>query len=103
MPARRRDANEDGIVVALRDVGASVCRLYDTGAPDLLVGYHGDTYLLEVKAPMGPRGGLSKHRECDGGIGDMTRAQVAWWKDWTGTAPMIVRSAEDALRAIGAA
>ena len=44
--AARRDANEGEIVRALEKVGASVLRLHDI---DLLVGFRGRNYLLEVK------------------------------------------------------
>lgn len=99
---RRRDDNEPDVVKALRDVGASVFHLYETGMPDLLVGYHGATHLLEVKRPLGPRGGLPEHREHEGGLGDMTEDQVKWWAAWDGAKPILVRTAEEALIAIGA-
>jgi len=51
MRANRKDDNQDEIVGALWDIGASVQRLQSVkgGCPDLLVGYHGVNYLLEVK------------------------------------------------------
>lgn len=55
--AARRDENEQAVVDALEAAGASVTRL---GQPmDLLVGYQGRNTLLEVKKPLGPRGGMS--------------------------------------------
>lgn len=100
--ARARDGNEPGIVLALRAVGASVSRLNETGAPDLLVGFRGRTFLLEVKRPLGVRGGLPERRGHEGGQGDMTAAQVGWWQTWNGGAPSVVRSIDQALAAIGA-
>ncbi|MBV8760125.1 MAG: hypothetical protein JO257_22730 [Deltaproteobacteria bacterium] len=100
--ARMRDGNEPGIVDALRSVGATVCRLNESGIPDLLVGFRGGMYLLEVKRPLGARGGLPEHREHEGGRGDMTEAQVRWWEAWRGPAPAIVRTPAEALAAIGA-
>lgn len=97
--ARRRDENERPIVQALERVGATVTRMDAAGVPDLLVGFRGETFLLEVKLPLGPQGGV--HHNGDGAR-DMTAAQVAWWGRWTGRKAVVVRSVEDALRAIGA-
>jgi len=98
--ARARDGNERPIVEALRAAGASVTRLTDAGVPDLLVGYQGRTYLLEVKLPLGARGGKSQRREAEGGSGDLTKSQVEWWSKWTGAPSVIVRSVDDALAAL---
>ena len=51
----RRDANQAEIVKALESVGASVLDLADVGrgCPDLLVGYAGREWLIEVKMPTG--------------------------------------------------
>ena len=67
--ARARDQNEGPIVAALRSVGATVSRLNDPGAPDLLVGFRAGTYLLEVKRPLGARGGMPERRDHEGGRG----------------------------------
>ena len=47
----RTDANQDRIVTALRDGGASVCITSNlgNGAPDIIAGYRGANFLLEVK------------------------------------------------------
>ena len=46
---------------------------------DLLVGYAGRTTLLEVKKPLGPRGGSQSARATSrGGDGTCTRAQLEW-------------------------
>tara|TARA_R110000851_G_scaffold22894_2_gene67587 strand:- start:8143 stop:8451 length:309 start_codon:yes stop_codon:yes gene_type:complete len=47
----RRDANEGVIVDALRAIGCKVIRL--DKPLDLLVGYHGYNYLIEVKVEDG--------------------------------------------------
>ena len=49
--AAKTDANQTEVVNALRKVGASVQSLAATGkgCPDLLVGYQGINYLMEVK------------------------------------------------------
>lgn len=101
--AKRRDANEVEIVRALEAAGASVTRLDGDGIPDLLVGYRGRSTLLEVKMPLGPKGGLPEHRDHEGGRGDLTRAQVEWWDGWLGEPAIVVRSPTEALIAIGAA
>ena len=85
--AARIDANHAEIVATLRGVGASVQDLaaVGKGCPDLLVGYRGQNYVLEVKTARGKA----------------TPAQVAWHADWRGIVH-IVRSAYDALKVIGA-
>lgn len=80
--AKRRDPNEPEIVRALRDIGATVKRLDDI---DLLVGWRGRNFLLEVKDL---RGALKPSQE------EMVRT-------WRGQYE-IVRSVDEALRAIGA-
>jgi len=85
--AARIDRNHVEIVEALRGVGASVQDLaaVGKGCPDLLVGYRGQNYVIEVKAPKGTA----------------TKAQVFWHADWRGDV-RIVRSVDDALKVIGA-
>lgn len=104
--AARRDAAEPAIVAALRAAGASVEIISNgDGLPDLMVGYRGVTYHLEVKNPTGPRGGKSgggASRPGQGGDGVLTRDQRAWWAAWRGAPPVIVRTPAEALAAIGA-
>jgi hypothetical protein len=100
--AKRRDTNEPEIVDALVAAGASVTRIDGDGVPDLLVGFKGRSFLLEVKLPLGARGGVTRHRKWEGGDGDMTRAQVTWWGAWKGEPAVVVRSPFEALCAIGA-
>lgn len=100
--AKSRDGNEKPIFDALVAAGASVTRLNDDGVPDLLVGFNGQTFLIEVKLPLTKRGAKSQRREAEGGSGDFTKAQVKWWGGWKGTRALVVRSPEDALAAIGA-
>lgn len=77
--ARRRDAVENSIILALVQVGAEVWQISGIGAPDLLVRFRGRLFAFEVKSAHGKR----------------TRAQEA--SRWP-----IVRNADDALIAIGA-
>lgn len=83
----RVDINQREIVAALRRAGASVQVLSQVGqgVPDLLVSRAGTNYLLEVKA--GPRDAL-------------TPDEAAWHDAWRGQV-CVVRSAEEALAAVG--
>lgn len=82
--AQRIDENQTTIVEALEAIGASVQSLGGKGVPDLLVGYRGENYLLEVKP------GKKKLRP----------AQVDWHARWCGQA-VVVRTIAEAFRAIG--
>ena len=84
--AAKRDKNEPEIIQALRAVGASVAQNSAPGLPDLLVGYRGQTYLIEVKAPKGT----------------LTPDQVEFMRQWEGTLVHICKTPDEALRAIGA-
>ena len=84
--ADRRDDNEKGIVKALKQCGASVYRLSAKGIPDLVVGWCGRLFLLEVKSA----------------TGKLTPAQVKFQQRWKGPPPIVVRTEWDALVAIGA-
>jgi hypothetical protein len=80
----KRDGNEKPIVAALRKAGASVIRLSEPGAPDLLVLFRGKLSLLEIKMP---RKGLNSLQEAF--------SREGW--------PVcIARTEIEALRAIGA-
>ena len=84
----RTDALQTSIVKALRAVGCSVESLANCGGgiPDLLVGYHMRTCLIEVKAPRG----------------ELTPMQLEWAGRWRGEGPAIVRSVAEALTFVGA-
>ena len=72
------------------------------GLPDLLVGHRGRTFLIEVKHAPGPRGGTHRSgNKSRGGDGVLTADQLAWWSAWRGAPPVIVRTPEEALAAIG--
>ncbi|MEN6549029.1 MAG: hypothetical protein ABFE07_23535 [Armatimonadia bacterium] len=85
----RRDPNHGEIKQALLACGCSVLDLADTGnsIPDLLVGRHGRSFLLEVKSPTG--------KEKPG----QTQAREAW----RGGPWHVVRSVQEALKAVGIA
>jgi hypothetical protein len=93
---KRRDNNEGPIVQALRSAGAFVQPLGEAGVPDLLVGFRGETFLIEVKNPDAKGGG--KYNTGDGAL---TSAQSKWWAQWLGAQPVVVTTVMEALRAIG--
>jgi len=79
--ANRRDANEAEIVKALEAIGCTVFRL--DRPVDLLVGYRGYTFCLEVKQ----RGRENRKDQ---------QAQRDWMKGWKGHV-RIVFSPEEAI------
>ena len=81
---KRRDANEPAIIAALRAVGATVEQLSAPDLPDLLVGYCGGNWLMEVKTEKGK----------------LKPGQERWQEWWRGVVD-VVRSPEEALRRIG--
>jgi hypothetical protein len=82
--AARVDANQDQIVSALRSAGAYV---WIIGLPvDLLVGFRGHTFLVEIKS-------TSKKR--------LTGLQADFFENWSGSTLARIDSAEAALRMIG--
>jgi hypothetical protein len=89
--ANQRDGNEKTIVDALRGIGASVVRL--DKPCDLLVGYRGANFLIEVKLPLGPRGGKA-HSE----LNDL---QKEFDQTWRGQFD-VVRSPEEAVELLTA-
>jgi hypothetical protein len=83
------DGNQAAIVKALKQVHASVGVITQgtAGIPDLLVGWRGQTVLMEVKSsPKAP----------------MTSGQVEFHGRWKGAPIARVITVDDALRAIGA-
>jgi hypothetical protein len=91
--AAAADANQKQIVAALRAHGAMVipCHAVGKGFPDLVVGFCGQTYLLEVKDPSQPK---RRH--------ELTPAQKLFHATWPGKPIAKVLTVEGALAAIGA-
>jgi len=82
--AARVDANQEAIVSALRAANAYV---WIIGLPvDLLVGYKGHTFLVEVKS-------TSKKR--------LTELQDDFFENWSGSTLARIDCPEAALRMIG--
>lgn len=79
----RVDQNHKAIVDAFRRMGASVLSLAPlrkTGAPDLVVGIRGLTFLVEVKKPKD----------------DPRPAQREWHAQWRGSKVQVVHSPDEA-------
>lgn len=96
----RVDANQKEIDVALRGVGASVVSLGNVGrgCPDRLVGFKGETYLIETK---------NRAREKSQSVAaraNMMRTpdQVKFHASWRGRPVIVAYKSDEALRAIGA-
>ena len=84
--AARVDANQAEIVKALRDAGAYV---WIIGLPvDLLVGYNGHSFLVEIK---------------DGPKKRLTKLQQDFFENWAGGTLARIDGPEAALRMIGVA
>jgi len=93
------DKNHKEIVDGLRAAGCSVEVLSKKDVPDLLVGYDGRNYLLEVK-----RGAFEEHHK-DGWVrqrkgGKLSKGQQAWHAAWKGEV-FVVHSLNDALLVVG--
>ena len=86
MKNAKTDHNQNEIVQALRQIGATVVLLHKVGngVPDLLVGFRGVTHLLEVKQIKGKPNLL----------------QERWYTEWNGRAPVIVKTIDDAINAV---
>ena len=90
--AAKIDSNQTAVVSALRAAGATVQSLAAVGAgvPDLLIGFRGQTLLVEVKdgakAPSARR---------------LTPDQLEWHGKWQGGSLAVVDGPEAALRVLG--
>ncbi len=84
--AARSDSNQQEIMDALRAAGASVRSIHreGKGVPDLLVGHNRQNFIMEIKSAKGQ-------------LTPSERKFIANWNGWVD----IVRSIEDALKAIG--
>lgn len=85
--AARIDANQNGIVEALRAHGATVRIVTQgNGLPDLLVGYRGETILMEVKDGNKPPSARA-----------LTPAEQKFFDEWRGGLLFIVNSVDEAI------
>jgi Holliday junction resolvase len=88
MTYARIDSNHKEIVAALREIGATVVSLaaMKHGCPDLLVGYAGETMLMEIKKDAKAK---------------FTPDQLDFMGKWKGGAISRVDNVEAAIRALG--
>ena len=91
MSAKRTDSNQREVVQAFRELGATVRSIHTVGdgVPDLIVGVHGQTILVEVKDGAKP---ASKRR--------LTPAEQKFHDEWRGGELLIVETVADVMRAV---
>lgn len=80
--ANKRDASEAAIVEVLRKAGCSVIRM--DKPVDLLVGFRGGTFLVEVKT----------------GKGKLNEGQSEFIRQWRGAPVFVVRDTDGALETL---
>ncbi len=85
---KRVDKNQNEIIKLYRQIGAGVVVLSDigNGVTDILVGYQGKNYLVEIKNP---------NRKWK-----YTDKQKIWHESWPGQ-KAVIETKEDALKVIG--
>ena len=83
----RTDDNQPEIVKALRNHGATVAITAQAGSgfPDLVVGYKGVNYMMEIKDPSKPKSDQK-----------LTPAQVIFHAAWTGQMA-VIKTIEEAI------
>jgi hypothetical protein len=85
--AARVDDNQQQIVEALRAIGATVRVVTQGGGlPDLLVGFRGNTILMEVKDGKKPPSARV-----------LTPAEQKFFDEWRGGLVVVVNSIEEAI------
>ena len=91
MRAKRVDGNQADIVRALRIVGCNVAitSALGDGFPDIVVGYRGTIYMVEIKDGTLPHSGRK-----------LTTAEENFHERWAGYVH-IVNSVDEALQLIG--
>jgi hypothetical protein len=88
MMKKRTDHNQAAVIDALRRFGATVQDLSQLGkgTPDILVGYHGRNYLLEIK-------------NATDRAPQLTGCEESWIREWHGQVG-VVTTVEDAIAII---
>lgn len=88
--AARVDDNQSQIVEALRAIGATVRVVTQGGGlPDLLVGFRGQTVLMEVKDGKKPPSARA-----------LTPAEQKFFDEWRGGLLIVVNSIDEAIAAL---
>lgn len=87
-----KDKNHDRIAAALEAAGATTLdtSIMGGGFPDLLVGFNGVDFLLEIKNP-----------DTQYGRSGLSDEQILYHSKWRGKRIQVVRNEEEALAAIG--
>ena len=86
--AAKTDRNQAEIVSALRSIGATVQPLHTVGqgVPDLLVGFRGQTLLMEIKDGNKPPSAR-----------ELTPDQQEWISAWRGGCVWVIRDVSQAV------
>lgn len=89
MRARRVDRNHAELRKDCAKLGISWLPIVPEhgGEPDALVGWRGEDRLIEVKAPLGPKGGKSGR--------ELRAEQAEWHAGWRGRPVSVVRTIQD--------
>lgn len=84
MRAKKVDENQKQIVKAFRDMGATVFHLHEVGkgCPDILLGYKGNTILVEIK------------RDAKA---TFTAAQIEFMAKWQGSKVIRINNVDEAI------
>lgn len=84
----RQDRNQVELVRALERLGCSVepIRSLRGGVPDLLVGFQGRNYLIEIKVPK---------------EGRLSESQKMWRDNWRGGKPFVLKTTDDVVIWVG--
>jgi len=99
--AYHKDTAHKPVVTALRAIGATVQALHGKDVPDLLVGYRGQTFLLEVKTAgaetLDKRNGRTYRRTTQ-----LSEGQREWAERWRGGPVAVVHTPEEAIAIVTA-
>ena len=84
--AARTDTNQAELVEVMRQMGASVqdLSMVGSGCPDLVVGFRGRNYMVEIKTEKGK----------------LRTAQHRWHGEWRGHVS-VIRTVDDAVALLG--
>lgn len=92
--AAKVDRNQSEIVEALRKCGADVISIaaVGNGKPDIIVGFRGQNYLMEIKVPGKRKKAIASSQ--------LNQDQVEFHTVWPGNV-CVVRTVKDAMEAVG--
>lgn len=88
--ASRVDGNQPAVVSALRAIGCSILYTHQLkNCFDILVGYRGRTFLMEIKDPAQP---LGKRQ--------LTEGEEEFRRSWRGSPYHVVHTPDEAIRIV---